>query len=264
MTIKSTRIIGSIKGTKFASTKRTGGGTLGESGTVTNGLIIYYDFGNSSSWPGSGTTVTDLSGTSNTGTIAFTGTAPAYSTENGINSIVFIDSFSQYLYTTTLYTNPQSFTISAWFKTAVGLNKIIGFESNQTGTVSASYDRQLYLGSDGKLYFGIYDGSISTTKYAISSSTYRDNNWHHVAGTYVSGGTMALYIDGVLVSTSTAANAQVYNGYWRIAGYKAVNWTNGSDGYYVGNIGIVQVYNRGLSAAEVLQNFNDKKSRFGF
>jgi hypothetical protein len=208
--------------------------------------------------------VTDLSGTNNTGTLAFSGTAPAYSSENG-GSVVFIDSFSQYLYTTTQYTNPQTFSIGAWFKTAAGNGtKIIGFENAQTGTGSGSYDRQLYIGTDGKIYFGINDTSISTLKYAISTATYRDNEWHYVVGTYGNAGTtMSLYIDGVLVATGTATTPQNFNGYWRIGGYRAGGWTNGNDAYYIGNIGVVQVYNRGLSAGEVLQNFNDKKVRFG-
>jgi len=260
MSIKSTRIIGSIKGAKFGSTKRTGGGTTIESGGVTSGLIIHYDFGNTSSWPGSGTTVTDLSGTSNTGTLAFTGTAPDYSTENG-GSVVFIDSFSQYLYTTTLYTNPQSFTISAWFKTAAANGKkIIGFQSARIGTTADAHDRQIYIGTDGKLYFGVYDGAV---KSAISPLTYNDNNWYHVAGTYGGEGTtVRLYVNGVSIATNTASNAENSSGYWRIGAYRNT-WVNGGDGYYIGNIGVVQVYNRGLSSVEVLQNFNDKKGRFG-
>jgi hypothetical protein len=260
MSIKSTRIIGSIKGTKFGSTKRTGGGTRIESGGVTSGLIINYDFGNPSSWNGSGTTVTDLSGTNNTGTLAFSGTAPAYSSENG-GSVVFIDSFSQYLYTTTQYTNPQTFSIGAWFKTAAGNGtKIIGFQATQTGTGASAHDRQIYIGTDGKLYFGVFDGAV---KSAISPLTYNDNNWYYVMGTYGGEGTtVRLYVNGVSVATNTASNAENYSGYWRIGAYTN-SWTNGTTGYYIGNIGVVQVYNRGLSSGEVLQNFNDRKGRFG-
>ncbi|NBP16615.1 LamG domain-containing protein, partial [bacterium] len=165
--------------------------------------------------------------------------------------------------TTTLYTNPQTFSIGAWFKTSSASGKkIIGFESSQTGTGSASYDRQIYVGSDGKLYFGINDTTISTLKYATSTFTYNDNNWYYVVGTY-SGTAMTLYVNAALVATNTASVAQNFNGYWRIGGYRATGWTNGSDGYFPGSIGAVHVYNVGLTSTQVLQNFNAHRGRYG-
>jgi len=227
---------------------------------VSSGLTSYYDAGTPISYSGSGSTWTDLSGAANTGTLQ---NSPTYSydaggafTFNGTNNEVT---------TASLRTNPQTFSIGAWFKTSSASGKkIIGFESNQTGTASASYDRQIYVGSDGKLYFGINDTTISTLKYAISPLTYIDNNWYYVVGTYGNNGTtMELYVNGASVATGTASVAQNFNGYWRIAGYKTTGWTNGSDGYFPGSIGAVHVYNVGITSTQVLQNFNVHRGRYG-
>ena len=64
-------------------------------------------------------------------------------------------------------------------------------------------------------------------------------------------------------ATTTATSAQNYSGYWRISSYKLTAWTSAADGYFTGNISQVLVYNRALSAEEVLQNYNALRSRFG-
>ena len=223
---------------------------------VLNGLVLALDAGNTKSYPGSGITWTDLSGNSNTGTLT---NGPTYNSANG-GAIVF-DGTNDEVTTTTQFTNPQTFSIGAWFKTSTASGKkIIGFETNQTGTATSGYDRQIYIGTDGKLYFGIYDGA---TRTAISPLTYNDNNWHYVVGTYGSEGTtMRLYVDGVSVATATASFAQNISGWWRIAAYNLTGWTNASNGYFTGSISNVMVYNRGITAAEVSQNFNALRGRY--
>ena len=217
---------------------------------VTSGLVLNLDASNASSYPGSGTSWFDLSGNSNTGTLT---NGPTFNSANG-GSIVF-DGTDDEVTTTTQFTNPQTFSIGAWFKTSTASGKkIIAFESNQTGTASTNYDRQFWIGTDGKLYFGI----------AVSSLTYNDNNWHYVVATYGGEGTtMRLYVDGSSVATASATNAFTYNGWWRIGGYKTTGWTNGSDGYFTGSIGVSHVYNRGITAVEIQQNYNATKTRFG-
>jgi hypothetical protein len=224
---------------------------------VTDGLVLYLDAANARSYPKSGTTWFDRSGNGNNGTLT---NGPTYSSANG-GSIVF-DGSNDEVTTTTQFINPQTFSVGAWFKTSTASGKrIIGFENNQTGTGSAIYDRSIYIGTDGKLYFGIYDGS---NKLATSPLTYTDNNWHYALGTYGGEGTtMRLYVDGASVATSTASFAETYNGYWRIGGYKNAFWINSSSGYFTGSISNVVVYNRGITAAEVSQNFNALRGRYG-
>jgi hypothetical protein len=219
---------------------------------ITDNLVLCLDAANPKSYGGSGTTWRDLSGRGNTGTLV---NGVGYSSANK-GSLSF-DGSNDEVTTTTQFTNPQTFSIGVWFKTSVASgNKIIGFESSQTGTGTVSYDRQIWIGTDGKLKFGIWTGNTTTV---TSPLTYNDNNWHYAVGTYGGEGTtMRLYVDGISVATASG-NSVSYNGYWRIAGYKS--WD--VSGYFPGNISVVQVYNKGLSASEVKQNYNATKSRYG-
>jgi hypothetical protein len=223
---------------------------------VTNGLVMSLDAGNRKSYVSGSSTIFDLSGTGNHGTL---NNGPTFSSANN-GSIVF-DGSNDLISTTNSVNNPQTYTIAAWFKTSTGGGKkIIGFESSQVGA-GGNYDRMLYIGANNKIYFGQY---INGTVVAVSPSTYNDNIWHYIVGTYGSEGTtMRLYVDGVSVATAAASSAQSYTGWWKIGGINLNSWTNGVNGYYTGNIAAAHVYNRGLSASEVLQNYNALKGRFG-
>ena len=223
---------------------------------VTNGLVMCLDAGNKKSYVSGSSTIFDLSGTGNHGTL---NNGPTFSSANN-GSIVF-DGSNDFISTTNSVNNPQTYTVAAWFKTSTGGGKkIIGFENSQIGTAS-NWDRHLYIGTDNKIYFGQYtNGAV----VAVSTSTYNDNIWHYVAGAYGSEGTtMRLYVDGVSVATAVASSPQSYTGWWRIGSFRLNVWQNGGDGYYTGNVASAHVYNRGLSASEVLQNYNALKGRFG-
>lgn len=211
---------------------------------VRDNLKLYYDPYLIQSYSGSGSTLNDLSGQGNNGTLQSAPTfATQYFTYNGT---------SQYISTTTNMTAPSVFTIGAWFKTSSASGKlIVNFENNQTGGVSNSYDRKLYVGTDGFLYSGIYPGGIALCK---STVTVTDGVWHYAVMTY-DNVTMRLYLDGVLQQSTAASNAVTYSGWWRIGGYRNAGWTLGADGYFPGSIGSVQYYDSTLSGENVLQNY---------
>ena len=155
------------------------------------------------------------------------------------------------VYTTTQFANPQQYTVEAWFRTSsAGGKKIIGFESDQTGTASADWDRHLYVGTDGHLYFGSYYEPTDSEDVANSTTNYADGAWHYAVGVRNDASdTLSLYVDGVLVDTSPNASSQNYNGYWRLGGYKTNGWPNGVDGYYNGSIDEARVSTQVRSAA---------------
>ena len=75
---------------------------------------------------------------------------------------------------------------------------------------------------------------------------------------------MNLYIDGNFVSAfSGITSPQSYSGYWKIGGNSLGGWPNTSNAYFTGNIGMVHVYNRAITAAEVAENFSQTRGRFG-
>jgi hypothetical protein len=168
------------------------------------------------------------------------------------------DGNNDYVYTSNSFNSPQDFTVSAWFKTATASGrKIVGFEQDRTGTSSSNYDRHVYVGSDGKLYFGVYNGA---TVYAISTSTYSDDAWHHVVAVRDdSTNYIYLYIDGGEVDSQANSAAQtITGGEWRIGSYKLSGWSNAGDGYFPGSIDEVRVSNDARSADWIQTEYNNQ------
>jgi hypothetical protein len=134
--------------------------------------------------------------------------------------------------------------------------KIIGLEDAQTGTGGLEYDREIHIGTDGKVYFLVWDGS---ERSAISTNTFTDNRWHHAVGVITGdGGNMKLYVDGVLQQTTSIGTILPYtsSSYWRIGGYMGAGWTNTVNGYFTGSIDEARIYNRVLTATEVVSLYN--------
>lgn len=178
-------------------------------------------------------TVTDSTSNINTGTAA--DNTSVITTTGQLGNALTFNGSSGYIYTTTQFVNPQTQTIQIWFKTSLASGrKLIGFESSQTGTASANFDRHIYVGTDGKIYGGFYPNYLS----GVTPLTYNNNAWH--LATLVHNGTAlvdSLYIDGVLAhSASVAGGPTNYSGYFRIGSYKLSGWTNGSDGYFTGSL----------------------------
>jgi hypothetical protein len=218
-------------------------------------LITYYDPYLKQSYAGSGTTYTDLSGNSNTGTLQ---NSPTFNTShfsfNGTN---------QEVTTTNSFVNPNSYTTCLWFKTTSNAGRILfEFENTQTGTGSTNLSsRKMWVGTDNTLFAGIYDGSL--VKYGQTGYSVIDNVWRYASSHY-NGTDLSLYVNGGLVTTyNNIGTARPTTGWWRVAGYKGTGWPFHSDGYFTGDIGSIQIYNRSLSADEILQNFNAQRGRFG-
>lgn len=151
-------------------------------------------------------------------------------------------------------TNPTVFSVELWFNTGSGKGgELASFGTSRTGT-SSQYDRNLYLGSDGHLNFGVYPG---VTKVITSPNGYNDSAWHHVAATLGPAG-MALYVDGKSVVTSTNTVAQNTTGYWRIGGDNLSGWPNQpTNTYFTGSVDEVSVYNTtALSPARIKAHYD--------
>lgn len=228
---------------------------------VDSSLSLWLDAGQYASYPGTGTTWTDLSGKANHGTLQ---NSPTFNQFNPV-SFSFDSTSSEYVSTTTQYTNPQTFSIGIVFKTTTtAAKKLIGFEQNQTGQSSISFDRHLYIHTDGYLKFGVYgtvSGVIANTNYSVA-----DGNWKYAVGTFTNAtGIATLYLNGDFVASGslTGGSAENTNGWWRIASYRLGGVWGGTSGYYNGDIAIAHIYDRALSANEIKVNFNGIRKRFG-
>jgi hypothetical protein len=218
---------------------------------VQSGLVLNLDAGASTSYPGSGTTWTDLSGTGNNGTLV---NGPTYSSANG-GSIVFDGSNDYVDLTQTVQFNTGDFSVSGWFKSNSGntSSKIIWNSGYNGGTPDLEIG--LELGTN-QLYLYIRPPGVSvTTTYSVD-----DNVWRHFTVTKTSS-TLSLYVNGSLASSvngSYTSDIDTANVIPRIG--NGLNNINNRP--FNGNIPQVSVYNRALSAAEVSQNYNALKGRF--
>jgi PKD repeat protein len=142
----------------------------------------------------------------------------------------------------------NTLSIEAWVKTtSTAGGKIVGFGSSATGN-SSSYDRHIYMTTNGRINFGVYP---NTSRTIAGGKAYNDGQWHHVVATLGSGG-MALYVDGVRVARNTATTwGQSYWGYWRIGGDNS--WSGAP--YLNGQIDEVAIYPKPLTQSQVLSHY---------
>jgi hypothetical protein len=90
------------------------------------------------------------------------------------------------------------------------------------------------------------------------------NTWTNITVTAVSGTQWKMYKNGI-----SLGNPSIYSGTWQVSGTSIANFDVGrirndvASFAFSGNISSVKIYNRELTATEVLQNYNDTKTRFG-
>lgn len=202
---------------------------------IDSGLVIALDAGNAKSYPGSGTTWTNIGGSGNNGTLV---NAPTYDTTNGGRFL--FNGTNQYVTSSFATTAGQAITYIGWL-----------YSTETTATYrnfvdSVSANPMIWWNTSGQIEF---DAAQFTT-----TPVYRDQ-WVQVALSKPSGSSVAsYYVNGSLAGTGgTAYSTAAVTPTWfnRAA---AQTWKGYSSNY--------QVYNRALSATEILQNFNALRSRF--
>ena len=216
---------------------------------VTSGLVLYLDAANSKSYPGSGTTWTDISGGGNIGTLAggptFATTSGGIISFDGSNDIVTIPN--------NLSLDTQTPTVEVWVRTNATNQNGFWFEKGAVNTQYALFQEA------GLIQWRMYIGGI--TQLSTTTAVYMNNsNWYQVVGTFTTG-SRKLYINGVLVSSDAQTGTIATNsGGMSLGAYGGATGTHAY--FYNGSLAICRVYNRELSAAEILQNFNAMRGRF--
>ena len=143
-------------------------------------------------------------------------------------------------------------TVSAWVKTTTAVN------GTGLGAVISNWNSGPVYSSmgvnNGKIVYWTYQNAAWTQKLGVGK-TVNDNTWHLLTWVNYNNFTMDMYVDGVLdsnVPNSTSGNNNPVNSVGR-------SWA----GFFPGSITAVSIYNRSLSAAEVAQNFNATRNRYG-
>lgn len=204
---------------------------------IQDGLVLYLDAANTKSYPTTGTTWTDLSRSGNNGTLI---NGPTFNSSNG-GSIVF-DGVNDYVGIPS-FSFTSNFSVNFWeFITSAG----VGSREGVIGNVGNGDDIN-HFGGRVRLY------NRASNQDAIVATTFTSTNIYYNYTFTRNGTSYAIYANGILNSTST---------------YPSFSWDvtaigSGNAGYFTGRIPIIQLYNRALTAQEVLQNYNATKSRFG-
>lgn len=227
--------------------------------TVTNGLVFCVDAADKNSYPGSGTTWNDIGGQGYTGTLT---NGPTFNSSNG-GSIVFdgTDDYSITTFSSALNlindptTNGGIISFSIW--TNVISNTVGGYIISSGGETSST---GFWMANQN----GSPEVGIKTTSKVwyilITSSDFPLNTW--INWTIVCDNTsMYVYKNGVIYSTSSSSGVSVSSQFSRFT----IGTPTAILGSYCGNnrVSNVLIYNRALTAAEILQNYNSTKSRFG-
>jgi hypothetical protein len=226
------------------------------SSIITNGLILNLDAGNTTSYSGTGTTWTDLSGNGNATLV----NGAAYSSSDG-GTMVF-DGINDYAGNGSNYlvsSTQQSFTANAWVK--MSGNPISGSEHHPSvinlNGASLGYLQYMSFGcvSDRKIKLRWFNGG---QQGKTGNSVLDLNTWYYISCS-VSSNVIKLYVNGIEETSYTGTDLNN-----RAGDYSG--WTIGNSywGQFNGNIPQVQVYNRGLTPTEILQNFNSTKGRYGY
>ena len=214
-----------------------------------DGLVLSLDAANRKSYVSGSTTWTDLTRRGNNGTLV---NGPTFSSAN-LGSIVF-DGVNDYINFPT-YPNQNQITCESWFRlntsNIIGsfvAGWLMGVEGNFRLIYSANGFSWVCRGGNAWYSPGTFTG------YDYGSSI--DNTWFHAVGTY-NGTYNSLYVNGILRETGSNISGFVGGGTFYI-GQGTSNIANQK-----GNGSIYRIYNRALSAEEILQNYEGLKSRYG-
>ena len=224
---------------------------------VTSGLELFLDASNINSYPGTGTTWYDLSGNgknltltngptfsaANMGSIVFDGTND-YAVLNPVSAFN-IYCISMWFKPTTIINSTSTFKILIQFKSSTG--KYISF-GDTTSRVANEYitivqepgDRRTAVNNGGSLSAGV---------------------WYNIVFNYESS-KYNIYINNTLTSTtigSSVGDVPLITD----PDFIYINSYLGSSGYLDSELSMCMIYNRTLTAAEIQQNFNATRARFG-
>lgn len=220
---------------------------------VTNNLLMCVDAANEKSYPGTGTTWSDLVN-KHDGTMStpdYNSTAPKTMDFVSDNSDVVqfgigSDWFPMY-----------NFSLEIWVKSSgMGTSQTLG------GLFGFTYGIRLNFNSSGAVTWAVDNG---TDLSAVSNGgNYLDGNWHHIMATKRNDGTTNngnVYIDGSLY----VSESRTWTGTTRWpTNQMHIGRDNNNTTYYLnGSVGLARVYDVELTAAQVQQNFQACRGRFG-
>lgn len=232
---------------------------------VTNGLVLHLDAANTKSYPGTGTTWYDRSGKGANGTMV-SSIIPTYSNIQP----------SHFNFSGSLTTNTNSITVPTSNILQVSSSFSIEVWINRDPNIAALTDRESILSNTGGANgFRFQIGGPSTLNYLIggvgsagysegtltTTAPVADGKWHQVGAMFdiaSTQGSCKVYgiVDGVIVNSVNISTLAI-----------SMPLATAGIGYaccssFKGKVSKLMMYQKILTAQEVLQNYNATKSRF--
>lgn len=234
---------------------------------IEDGLVLCLDAGNRRSYPGSGTSWTDLSGNGNNGTLS---NGASFETSN--SGGVVCDGVDDYITVAeTANLTPQVLTAEVVVKINSHTNTVSGgasssdqyllfrqntrveqFEGYSIGYEETNQRIWTYVATSAGTYYGLYSPNNSTPL----------GNTHVITSVF-DATTISLYINGAFISSAAKVSGIDYNATHTLKIGRSVpegaTWDRAANATFYG----VKIYNRALAGIEVAQNFNALRGRFG-
>jgi hypothetical protein len=224
---------------------------------TTSNLVLYFDPSNPSSYPGSGTIITDLSDNGLNGTMSNISFTSPYFTYNGSSSQIEIAD------DTLLEPGSGDWTVEVWVNQTVAGGDVVLGKFNAGGlTENVGYS----VRTTASTFYGQYGsgaGSGSTLFVNSTNHTATLNTWYQIVYVFtnVAANTFQTFVNGVSIGTVNHSLVSILN---TTTNLYIGSYNNGEyPQYFDGKIGITRLYNRALTSSEVLQNFDSDKTKYG-
>jgi hypothetical protein len=238
---------------------------------VLPGIVLCLDAANSKSYPGSGTTLSDLirgnnftltnpsfySYDSATGSIDFNRTLPPTAEDGGYATFSTSGDLTaaNYLH--------NDHTTEVWFRS--NNRSPTNYTVNETLSVIATYTgfHNMWMYNASSYQYVIWGRTSGVNNvYTLSFSDTTVNVWTQLVAVR-SGTTLTLYKNGVFQTSGTITSGTEGTPSNNIIRIAVANY-NGDFSWHADiNFVSLRMYKKSLTAAEVSQNFNALKSRFG-
>ena len=220
---------------------------------VTSNLVAYWDPDLEASYPGTGTTINNLTATSLPGTMSNITYTDPYFAYNGTSSQVSIDDNAA------LEPGAGDWTMEVWVNQTVntGSQVILGKFDPGGGANDVSYAIRVSSGNV-RADFGNGTTAMNTSNYTLTTGT-----WVQLVYVFtnVANNNIITYVNGAQQATTTHSFTSLLN---TPSNLYLGSYNNGEySQYYNGRIGITRLYNAALTAGQVLQNYNANRGVYG-
>ena len=220
---------------------------------IRDGLVLFYEGRNPNSLPTTGTAITDLSSSAANGTLQ---NGSAYSASN--YGVISLDGTNDYISTNANFNLQRDWTLEVWFLSDNDTRRLFG------QTVSIANNTALHIVETAATHgirFGMYNNDIDAY-----GSGYENGVYYQMVFTYRNSSPWEkrIYKNAVRLTTQNiGAGPAQYGGSGVLNIGTIYTGPPGGFGTLDGNIALVRAYNRVLTDAEILRNFNADRNYFG-